>query len=1360
MTTSADVRALLVHALRDDLIGPDADDPRDREHLEESLSAPPSHWYLTGFLAPTGQATEDKEDPTADEQNTSALDGDDEGEPEQPVARRPVFPSSIGLSVLCLQETRQIIADVSYGTYAPGAPVKRGSQPPPALEADAHGEDPGGLRQTWTRTPHDHQVTLPLDGPGRFDITLPDSGGVTLRGVIRPVPETELPLVPPGTRYVTVFLVNDRKAHEKPEVDRGFIFQAKFSLTCADGFHSRPNLRGARPEDDHDEKLGDLHYRDAYEYGVGHGIAAMAEVEGHGEDIFCGKVSTCWVPTAEVEKVSPCNVDVELRMEELAQVPDGEALWKLVSPLVADYNTWITRQAETDPGTPLRRETQAALLQNATVAARRIEDGVWALRDDPQALEAFRIANRVMAAAAWQRNGDALRKNNQVPTWRPFQLAFLLMNVVSQIEPIHAEREAVDLIFFPTGGGKTEAYLGLAAFTLALRRLKNPGLLSAGVTVLMRYTLRLLTLDQLERAATLICALELERRKAPEKLGPQRFSIGLWVGKAATPNRFGTDKDRDETTARNRVLAFAKDPKSNPSPIPLDKCPWCGTSFSQNTFDLLPNSKTPERLRAVCTKGGCPFRSTKEAPDGIPIVAVDDEIYRELPCFLIATVDKFAALPWVGRTGLLLGKNVTHHDAQGFYGPAGKPPGARPLAQPLLPPDLIIQDELHLISGPLGTIVGLYETAIDHLTTRVVSAETGAPLSGQARLFGASEAGGQAELHLQGPASGIKAIRPKIIASTATVRRAHAQIRALFGRSRVDVFPPPGPNRRHSFFAETVPAAKVNARLYVGLAAPGRSQKVLLMRSYIALLGAAKKAFAENPEAADPYMTLVGYFNSLRELGGSQRIVEDEVRARLLRASLRRRAGETTSKLSDRRIQDTCEELTSRKTTDQVKEAKARLERQFTVIDKKRDPVDVALASNMISVGVDITRLGLMVVCSQPKTTAEYIQATSRVGRDEKRPGLVVTLLNVHKPRDRSHFEHFVAFHESFYRGVEATSVTPFAPRAIDRGLVAVMLSLARLGDPRLTGPDGAADIEKVRKDLGFLGDVLAARVESHREQQPDDTPIDETKAALRARIESLLDAWVNVAQNDPAKAGLAYQKFEGGESKRPLLHMPLDPELENKDGHERRFQANRSMRDVEETVDVYVTTLKSSMFAKQEQGLWRARISGDLASRPRNSDPTATSGSRRSSRPSVLARSSIWSMTRPSWRDSRGGRRGQKSPRTALSRCSIDRMATRGCASSPHRPGARTWTPPTAAGSRRSGSPNGSSVPTKTAGKTTATPHVRTAHDLAGCCTSASSTARVTSARAARERLTRCSPSGSSVPAGWVTSMTSNGST
>ena len=1178
MNTKA-VRSSLVAALRDDLIGPDPDASGGAAHATETLSSSPSTWYLAGFLAPTTQRVEDKQDEDADDGMDSALAGADEGEPDSPPARRPVFPSSIGLTVLVHRDAKSLKVRITYGTYTPiEAPARPGratrpqrppTEPPPA-EGSAVAAAPRpatepppsegehGSKLWWVREPNAPEVTVTLDGDkSRIEPPLPP--GIVLRVERRAVPESEHSLVPEGAQYVTLFLINRRAPVDKPKQDAGYIFQVCLHVACSESFLPRPNPRGTKATDEPDEQIGDLQYRDAFEYAVGHGVSASAKVIGRGGDVFCHEVATAWMPEADVEKVEPSELkdqNIELGMEALAALGNRAAVRAAVGGLVPAYRAWIElQQAKVDAEILLetRQGTAKSLLAAAGLACGRIDVGIGVLENDDAAFEAFQIANRVMAAAAWQRSGEGLRAAKRVPTWRPFQLAFVLMNLAAQVEPKHEERDAVDLIFFPTGGGKTEAYLGLAAFVLALRRLKNPGTASAGVTILMRYTLRLLTLDQLERAATLICALERERRLDPAKLGPQRFSIGLWVGKAATPNRFGTEKDRDETTARNRVLAFRKDSKS-PSPIPIDKCPWCATAFGQDTFDLKPNSQTPQQLRVICTNPRCEFRWRKDAPEGLPVLAVDEEIYRELPCFLIATVDKFAGLPWTGKTGLLLGRDVTHANAIGFFGPGQKPQDARPLATPLLPPDLIIQDELHLISGPLGTMVGLYETAIDHLTTRLVDG---------------------------------KSVRPKIVASTATVRRAGPQIRALFGRTRVDVFPPPGPDRRTSFFAETVPTHRVPGRRYVGLAAPGRSQKVLLMRTYIALLSAAQRAYDEDPASADPYMTLVGYFNSLRELGGSRRIVEDEVRRRLLRVAERHRVNEPGSGLANRTIELECVELTSRASTNEVKIAKERLNQEFTRKTKGRAPVDVAVASNMISVGLDIQRLGLMVACGQPKTTSEYIQATSRVGRDDKRPGLVVTLLNVHKPRDRSHYEHFTAFHESFYRGVEATSVTPFSPRAIDRGLAGVVVALARLGEPRLTAADSAEDMESVRRDLGFVGDVFASRAEAHRGGHPDDEPIDELKTNLRHRIDALFDSWARVAMDEDHKGeGLAYQRYEEGQSsKRALLHMPLDPELLLCDKNERQFVANRSMRDVEETVDVYVTKLKESAIALEDAG-------------------------------------------------------------------------------------------------------------------------------------------------------------------------------
>jgi len=603
------------------------------------------------------------------------------------------------------------------------------------------------------------------------------------------------------------------------------------------------------------------------------------------------------------------------------------------------------------------------------------------------------------------------------PSWRPFQLAFILMNLPGIVDPHRHDREVVDLLFFPTGGGKTEAYLGLAAFTLVNRRLKNPGYASPGLSVLMRYTLRLLTLDQLSRAARLICALELERHKDPDSLGPWPFEIGLWVGRAATPNQMGFKGDNNPNSARSKTIAFQNDDRK-PAPIPLENCPWCGEKFKPHSFQLLPNANEPTDLRVVCLNRRCDF--TRNQP--LPILAVDEPIYRRLPCFLIATVDKFAAMPWTGLVGAFFGR-VDRYDQNGFYGPCEKDRG-RPLPAPPQPPDLIIQDELHLISGPMGTMVGLYECALDELCSRVIDG---------------------------------KRVRPKIVASTATVRRAENQIQALFNRREVDIFPPPGPDRRDSFFAETHPTGKSNPRLYLGLAAQGRSLKVVMLRTYLALLGATQKAYdadggkKNHNNAADPYMTLLGYFNSLRELGGSRRIVEDEVNTRLTGYVNRKRIGQKDGLFVNRTIAYEVVELTSRVPTNEVSEAKRQLALRF----HDKDRVDVAIATNMISVGLDITRLGLMVVLGQPKTCAEYIQATSRVGRDPDRPGLVVTLLNIHRPRDRSHFERFEVFHQSFYRTVEATSVTPFSPRALDRGLAGTLVALSRLGHAPMTPPKG-----------------------------------------------------------------------------------------------------------------------------------------------------------------------------------------------------------------------------------------------------------------------------------------------------------------
>jgi hypothetical protein len=394
----------------------------------------------------------------------------------------------------------------------------------------------------------------------------------------------------------------------------------------------------------------------------------------------------------------------------------------------------------------------------------------------------------------------------------------------------------------------------------------------------------------------------------------------------------------------------------------------------------------------------------------------------------------------------------------------------------------------------------------------------------------------------------------------------------------VDIFPPPGPNYRDSFFAQTLTSSESNARLYVGIAAQGRSPKVAMLRVYLALLGAAQKAYqqlkkaGQKENAADPYMTLVGYFNSLRELGGSRRIIEDEVRSQLLMRSTRRRLGEAEGIFADRKIDYEPVELTSRVDTARVAEAKRRLSLDFS--ETKR--VDVAIATNMISVGLDIVRLGLMVVFGQPKTTAEYIQATSRVGRDQERPGLVVTVLNVHKPRDRSHYERFAAYHHTFYRNVEATSVTPFSPRALDKGLSGALVGLARQGYEPMTMPIGASAILQERAKLDFVVKALAERAFDHSDLPADEK--EQLRLRVRDRAAQLVDDWAKAAkEHQDVGSGFQYNPTETGGAKQ-LLHDYLSAEVRNlPPTHWRmKFRANRSLRDVEQEVKITVKTLNN----------------------------------------------------------------------------------------------------------------------------------------------------------------------------------------
>ncbi|HEY4938287.1 MAG TPA: helicase, partial [Actinomycetota bacterium] len=914
------MRARLVEALRLDLVGPGPADESLGGNLggdlaEEALPGwiRPSTWYVTGFLIPSGtppeRAADADEDEELDQVQQSAGEPGESSE-DRRAAKKGFFPSSMGLSFLVAAAETTIEVIVTWGDY---------------VREDVQDAD-GGRVPVWRRTPRSAAVPVRLLGPGGPAARdVPGSGGLQLVIDERPVALDALAsYIPAGARSVSVFLVNNRPADDESP-DRAYAFQAELRVRGSLPFVPRPDLQGSGA-DEWDDLVADLHYADAPEFATGHGVSAGWEVAGE----ECRVVWTTWLPVAEVAKTATSDVEgVELSMEILGALEPGGAKAAL-QPLTDRYRTWIAAQrvgAGRLQGR--RRETAEELLALAEVAARRIETGIGMLDSDDDVLDAFRMANRSVARA--------LRRRLHVerPSWRVFQLAFLLLNLPGLADPGDPERDIVDLLFFPTGGGKTEAYLGLAAFAMVLRRLRRrsggegaeTALGGAGVSVIMRYTLRLLTLDQLGRAAGLVCALELERCGHEDRYGSWPFEIGLWVGRGAAPNRLGARGDDRQDTARSLVLRYRRNPRGRPAPLPIEACPWCQAALVPESFVLVPDEDRPTQLVIACANRSCEF-SGKPA---LPIVAVDEAIYRRLPAFLIATVDKFAALPRVGACGVLLG-GADRHDAAGFYGASEPGPGF-PLPAPLPPPELIIQDELHLISGPLGTMAGLYETAIEALCSP--------------------------------PGEGRR--RPKIIASTATVRRAQDQIQALFGRPLTQVFPPPGPDRSDSFFARVVPATTSPARLYLGIASQGRNPKALLRRVWLALLGAAERAYGEAGGAAnaanpaDPYMTVLGYFNSLQELGGARRVIEEQIQNTVKSYGARRRIGQPDGLFRDRRLFSSVVELTSRVTTANVATARERLGRLY----HERGRVDCAIATNMISVGLDIPRLGLMVVHGQ-----------------------------------------------------------------------------------------------------------------------------------------------------------------------------------------------------------------------------------------------------------------------------------------------------------------------------------------------------------------------------------------------------------
>jgi hypothetical protein len=1005
-------RAGLVDMLRRQVFGPCGED--GVESLAEVLTVSPLQLYATGVLFPqrlvqnllesaeaVGQGDEaemiegDFESVSIKTEGKRASGGaSDRGESSaeaEPLNLANEFsPSACGISFR-LDGPGSFVARVTYGTYLP---TKTEEDHPRAGQTGADGTVFPSTREVPAYKRRHHEYLVPIDIGARVGalpmIALdPEDDGIGLHVTVRPRAD--------GGYVVSGMAVNRRKASAAGAcLNEDAYFQVGVEVKEASGrpaFLPIDRDEGSAPDDDELTSL-ELLYRHRRAFALGHGVAG--DWNRSEEQSIAGrtdKVMSAALPTYELQPILPReqgvgHAELQLSMSYLYDAGGRDepepAIVEALKALAQDYGQWIEDTAEqAETFEPVLRGAAEKNLGKCRECLDRMAVGIEILRTNPQAMLAFRLMNRSMLIQQYHSSvlrfrpvgspfPDIPADYKNLPKerkWRPFQLAFILMNIAGMSDHRSPERSLVDLIWFPTGGGKTEAYLGLAAFTICIERLMGE---TPCVTVLMRYTLRLLTAQQFQRAAALVLALEVLRQDSAlgADLGDAEISIGLWVGQSLSPNR------RSEARA---ALSKLEQDKYAQNPFQVLQCPWCGIDFTGRPlgYQAKKIAGTAERtVRFVCPDPACRFGS---ASNGLPVLVIDEDIYDTPPTILIGTVDKFAQIAWDQRVGRLFGLGI---DAN--------------------PPALVIQDELHLISGPLGTIVGLYETAIDRMCSR------------------------DGRVH-------------KIIASTATIRRAQQQCKDLYARDAFE-FPPQAVRAGESYFAFEDQDSP--GRLYVGFMGTAvKSHQTALVRACSPLLQGVCVPTADDEDdkrgIIDPYGTMVWYFNSLRELGHAATLCMGDIPEFL--KGLRHRL---KIPYEDSRYLREIVELTSRLGAEEIPGILQQLEIPWRMKPAGAPPVDILLATNMIAVGVDVSRLGLIVMSGQPKGTSEYIQATSRVGRAH--PGLVLTVYTQTKSRDRSHYERFVAYHQSLYRHVEPTSVTPFSPQARDRGMRGVLIALAR----------------------------------------------------------------------------------------------------------------------------------------------------------------------------------------------------------------------------------------------------------------------------------------------------------------------------
>ncbi len=887
------------------------------EENETFVGEEPLSRYSMGILWPE----ETERFPDSDDQLSDELFDEEPGEDNDSLKKINTFyPSAMALTVTVKTNT-VIDINVSFAVY------KR--------------TDNGDKMYSYTRKPFsiDRSVLVPnkVSSLHISDEELP----IIIQVFVRRVYDN-------GDALLTVSCCNRLHAADSNiEKNKNALFQCRIILGSDSGF--LPLYIGKYRTDD--EKKNEMLYSSVKNYAYGHGCStAYISEQGKVKSVY-----TEFLPKTRLNQMMPkliddssflymkywCHADRISACGELTRFVDGYKRWKNeIAVSAADLKEFLSQSDDA--------------LRSISVCIDRLRNGINVLLSNDTAWKAFCLMNEAMLL---QRTHSKKCSENTV-RWYPFQLAYILQIVADITDKNSLFRNDVDLLWFPTGGGKTEAYLGLAAFAILYRRICRKTECD-GVNVIMRYTLRLLTIQQFERASALVCALEDIRERY--KLSGGEISIGLWIGSGMTPNHI---EQAAETLRTVQNDSTAKIYEANP--VQITTCPWCGSSINIGGYSIENG-----HMKIRCQNHNCRFNN------GLPIYVIDDDIYCKRPTILLSTVDKFARLAWEEDAGNLLNDS----------------------------PELIIQDELHLISGPLGSLSGIYEIAVDEIIKK----------------FGSS---------------------PKIIASTATVKNAKQQIKILYNRDMIQ-FPPNGISYNDSFFAVEASPNERPARTYIGLCSIGTNNSESLIRIF-ALLMYLKQIYIKKGlpnDVIDQFYTTVGYFNTIKELGTASSVITDRINSEvkyLISRKFRTEAEKYSLQISDIRYYLKNDELTSRKSAKEIKDVLVRLDSRFTL----PECYDYITASNMLSVGIDIDRLGVMTMFGQPKSNAEYIQATSRVGRSN--PGVVIVLYNSMRSRDKSYYEQFEYYHKTFYKYVEATSITSYAARAIEKALHCAFVSMVR----------------------------------------------------------------------------------------------------------------------------------------------------------------------------------------------------------------------------------------------------------------------------------------------------------------------------